>query len=120
MPEPAESELMAEAWADVLDGEVPISDLERVYTRAMRDKTDTFPLTAPMMVKAYRDICDSDRAAPRIPQEANLLPGEVCKKCFGTGMEEFVVNGYRQAKRCDHVVEQPIGPRDPDAEVDTW
>src|SRR6185503_2237277 len=70
-PTAQESGLLAETWAEVLDGEVPMKDLDAAYLRAMRDKQGGFALTANDLVKAYRDNCESERVAPR--QDSNLL-----------------------------------------------
>lgn len=93
---------MAEAWSEVLAGVIPEDRLEDAYLRAVRDKTDTFPLSANELVAGYRALCESERSAPRLAQDVNLLPGEVCQKCFGTGWEEFRENGYKQSRRCAH------------------
>lgn len=95
---------MAEAWSEVLSGVIPEQQLESAYLRAIQDKADNFPLTANDMVAGYRANCSSDKAAPRLAQDANLLDGEVCKKCFGSGLEQYVENGYKQVRRCDHIV----------------
>lgn len=104
LPPLTNEELLAhtQAWAQILYGVVPENDLERSYLRAMRDKETTFALSAPEMVQAYRAECQSEIASPRPAQDANLLPGEVCQKCFGTGWEEFKENGYKQSRRCTH------------------
>lgn len=105
---------MAEAWSEVLSGEVPESHLEAAYVRALRDKQGGFALTAADLVSGFRANCESERNAPRLVQDANLLNGQVCGKCHGTGMEEFTEQGYKQMRRCDHAM--PIA--DIDADVD--
>ena len=105
MPTAQESELLAETWAEVLDGEIPVTDLDAAYIRAMRDKKDSFALTANDMVKAHRDNCESARVAPRVPQDANLLSGEVCPRCHGTGFEQYREGGYINSRRCDHATD---------------
>lgn len=105
--EPADAVVTVRAWAEILDGEVPENYLERAYVRAMRDKETGFALSAPELVQGFRSVCASERTAPR--QDSNLLPGEVCQKCFGTGMyapDKRDALGYRlPAQRCDHVAE---------------
>jgi hypothetical protein len=117
---PDEFQLAVETWSEVLDGEVPGNALQEAYIRAARDKTDGFPLGANDLVTGYRANCESERAAPRLAQDRNLLTGDICKKCHGSGWEEFKENGYRQVRKCDHLVEGFIGPPDPDADVDSW
>lgn len=94
--------LMTEAWTEVLEGEVPPSYLDAAYLRAVRDKGTSYALTASDVVKGYRDECESERAAPQIPQNTRLLAGEVCGKCFGSGREEVISGGYRVSRRCNH------------------
>lgn len=99
-------------WAEITFGVIPESQLEGAYFRAMQDKEDGFPLTAPGLVKGFRANCDSDRVAPQIPQDSRLLTGDVCSKCFGTGLyvpDEKDAQGYKlPAQRCDHVpIEDP-------------
>jgi hypothetical protein len=102
MPTAQESELLAETWAEVLDGEIPAKELDAAYIRALRDKKDGFALTANDMVKAHRDNCESNRV-PRLPQATNLLSGDVCPRCFGSGLEQFIdAEGYKQSRRCEH------------------
>jgi hypothetical protein len=110
--------LLATAWSEVLDGEIPEKYLEPSYLRAMRDKESGFALSSNDMVKAYRDICLSERSAPRLAQATNLLSGDVCPKCFGSGMEQYVEGGYKQVRRCDHA---PT-PRaeDDDSDIQNW
>lgn len=118
----AEFEASVEAWREVVDGEVPERDLDAAYIRAMRDKTSGFGLAANDIVKGYRDNCESERVAP-MPQDVNLLNGQVCPRCFGTGLEEYVEHGYKVARRCDHVVAEVQRPSvivDEDSEVDSW
>lgn len=102
MPEPTESHLMADAWVEVLEGEVPEGYLEAAYLRAMRDKGNGFGLSANDLVQGYRDLCESERAAPQIPQNSRLLPGEVCQRCFGSGREQKLEGGYMVSRRCSH------------------
>lgn len=104
--EPSEMIVAARAWAQILEGEVPDNYLEQSYVRAMRDKETTFALSAPEIVQAYRNICQDERAAPPIPMDRNLLPGNVCGKCFGIGMEvpegRDAVGYKLGARRCSH------------------
>lgn len=105
MPTAQESELLAETWAEVLDGEIPVESLDAAYVRAMRDKTDSFPLTANDMVKAHRDNRESARVPASPPQDSNLLTGDVCPRCHGTGLEQYREGGYINSRRCDHVTD---------------
>ncbi len=99
----AEFEASVEAWAEIVDGEVPEKDLEPAYIRAMRDKQDGFPLSSNDIVKAHRDICESERASPRLAQNRNLLRGEVCQRCYGCGREQYQdEDGYLVSRLCDH------------------
>lgn len=91
------------AWSEILYDAVPQSQLEHAYRRAMQENEDGFPLTAPKLITGFKRFCESQRTTPRIAQDSNLLNGEVCKRCHGTGMEEFVESGYKQMRRCDHV-----------------
>lgn len=94
---------MADAWTEILEGEVPANYLDAAYLRAMRDKGNGFALSANDLVQGYRDVCQSERAMPQAPQYSNLLEGEVCKRCFGTGMESYAApDGYLQSRRCSH------------------
>lgn len=62
-----------QAWAEIFYGEVPESDLSAAYLRAMRDKDSSFALNASDVVRAFRANCESERAAPRMPERTNLL-----------------------------------------------
>jgi hypothetical protein len=91
------------AWAEIVFGVIPESRLQDAYVRAMRDNADGFTLTAPGLVKGYRDLCESERLAPQMPMDRNLLPGNVCSRCFGTGLEQFIeADGYKSSRRCEH------------------
>lgn len=116
MPDPAESDLLAETWTEVLEGEIPANYLETAYVRAMRDKQSGFALSSNDMVRAYRDVCLSERSSPRLAQGRNLLSGEVCPRCFGTGMEQYIADGYKQVRRCDHAL-APLA-EDDDSDID--
>lgn len=96
---------MAEAWVEVLEPVIPESSLEAAYLRAAQDKGSGYPLAASDLVQGYRANCDSERAAPQIPQTANLLTGDVCKRCFGTGWEQYREGGYANMRKCDHVID---------------
>jgi hypothetical protein len=100
--EPEELVITLSAWTEILGGAVPENDLEPAYIRAMQDKENTFALGASEIVKAYRANCASERAAPRKPQTINLLEGEVCQRCFGSGWELVRKNGYDEARECGH------------------
>jgi hypothetical protein len=102
-------------WAEIVFGVIPESQLERAYARAMQDNADGFTLTAPKLVQGYRSLCASEASAPQLPQTSNLLAGKVCKKCFGSGMEQYVEGGYKQVRRCDHVVAE-----DDDSDIQNW
>jgi hypothetical protein len=108
------------AWAEITFGVIPENELERSYVRAMQDRDSSYAIGAPNLIKAFHDNCDSERAAPRIVQDRNLLSGDQCSKCFGSGWEEFRESGYKQVRKCDHQVEGFIGPRDPDSDVNSW
>lgn len=115
-----EFNLAVEAFAEICGGEIPLDDLEHAYIRAMRDSEKGFAPGADDLVRGHRANCASEAASPRPAQDRNLLPGEVCKKCFGSGWEQFTEGGYKQVRKCDHVVEGFIGPPDPDSDVDLW
>ncbi len=92
-------------WTEILAGEVPETDLVKAYVRAARDKKSSFGLTATEIVQGYRAFCESERVSG-MPQDNNLLPGRVCGKCHGTGMElVWTDRNYQLARRCDHVEE---------------
>jgi hypothetical protein len=93
------------AWAEILFGVIPEPELERSYLRAMQDRESDFPVGAPSLVKAFRDNCASDAASPRIAQDTNLLPGNVCSRCHGSGWEQYRDGNYMNSRRCDHVVD---------------
>lgn len=96
------------AWAELLFSVIPESKLGAAYVRAVQESEDTFTLTAPKLIQGFRALCDSERSSPRIAQDSNLLTGEVCQKCFGLGWEQYIENGYKQVRKCDHVaVEDP-------------
>lgn len=118
LPPLTNTELLAHVstWEEIALGEIPEIYLETAYVRAMRDKDSGFALTASDLVQGYRANCESERALPQIPQSNNLLTGEVCQRCFGTGMEQFRESGYANMRRCDHV---PL-VTDEDADVDSW
>lgn len=100
---PVEFEIAVESWAQVIGPAIPESKLEAAYIRAMTDKESGFALGASELIKGYRDHCESERYAPQTPMDRNLLPGEVCQRCFGTGMEIFCdADGYKQSRRCEH------------------
>jgi hypothetical protein len=101
--EPAEVATQARSFATIIEGEVPDTYLESAYVRAMRDKESSYPLSAPEIVQAYRAITADETAAPPIPRDRNLLPGNVCSRCFGQGIEQILVDGYKQGRRCDHI-----------------
>lgn len=116
----------ARAWSEILDGEVPEKDLESAYVRAMRDKETGFALSAPELVQGFRAFCVSERTAPQIAQNSNLLVGAVCPRCHGSGMEMVTAgpdDRYSYARRCDHVIAEVQKPSvivDEDQDVDTW
>ena len=101
---PDEFQGAVEAWSQVVAGEIPLDDLHKSYVRAMRDKQDGYALTANDLVRSYRAECESERVTPR--QHHNLLSGEQCSKCLGTGMETYMEHGYSVARRCDHMLEK--------------
>lgn len=39
-----------------------------------------------------------------------------CLRCFGVGMEQYFADGYKQVRRCDHV----IALKEEDDLVDSW
>lgn len=92
-------------WAEIVFGVIPEAQLEAAYFRAMQDKADSFPLTASDLVQGYRANCESERSAPQIPQDKNLLAGDVCARCFGTGWEQYREGSYANVRKCDHAVE---------------
>lgn len=92
------------SWCDVLDGEVPERDLEDAFRRALRDKDSSYSFGSSEVVKGYRANCESERAAPRQAQDRNLLAGDVCGKCFGSGWEPTIVDGYKTRRLCDHLI----------------
>ncbi len=102
---PDEFRLAVRTWCEILDGEVSGNDLSSAYIRAARDCQDGFPLSAGDIVRGYRANCESERVAPR-PLDSKMLTGEVCGKCYGSGLyvsDEKDAQGYKlPAVRCDH------------------
>jgi len=112
MPPLENEELMIHVatWSEILLGAVPENRLADAYVRAMQDSDNTYTLTAPQLIQGFRSLCASERNA--LAQTTNLLSGDVCKKCFGSGLyvpEGKDAQGYKlPAQRCDHVpVEDP-------------
>lgn len=94
------------AWAELLFGVIPENQLEWAYVRAMQDKDSSFALTAPGLIQGHRNACASEAASPRQPQDRNLLTGDVCPRCHGTGFEQYREDGYVNSRRCDHVIDE--------------
>ena len=95
------------AWSEILYDAIPQVRLDDAYRRAMQENEDGFALTASKMIAGFKHLCESERVAPQIPQNAKLLNGDVCPKCHGSGMEIIVDQDddrYKVAMRCDHVV----------------
>lgn len=68
----------------------------------MAEIRDLYP---PM--KPFGKIAQSEFERARAEQEKmNSKPSDfpTCPRCFGIGWEEYRENGYRQVRKCDHVV----------------
>lgn len=103
-------------WSEILFGVIPEGRLSDAYVRAMQDNADGYTLTAPKLIQGHRANCESDRVGPQIPQEKNLIGGDVCQRCFGTGWEQYREGGYANVRKCDHIPTDDLT----DADVDAW
>lgn len=73
---------------------------------------------SPVPMKPFGRIAQAEfeRArAERAKIQQASDPGPVCQRCFGTDWEEYIENGYKQVRRCDHVIAD-----DDDSDVDNW
>lgn len=92
---------MIAAWVEVLGPIVPPEKLEDAYLKAMQDRSSTFPLSSTEICSAYKDMVAVQGLHPNT-NPSRLLGGETCKRCFGTGLEEYVEDRYKMVRRCDH------------------
>lgn len=78
---------MVEAWSEVLIGVVPEARLETCYLWAMQHRDSTFALGAPEIVRAWLVVAEAERYRPVAAKMTQMLQGEVCSRCNGTGVE---------------------------------
>lgn len=98
---PDEFQAAVEAWSQVLRS-VPEFELESAYVRSMETRDSGFAIGAPDVVRAYNELC-KERSA--VPSTHDYTAQVICKRCFGSGMEQYMDEGYLTSRRCNHVHE---------------
>lgn len=93
---------MAASWEEHLShANVPTELFGDVYQEAMAGYDDKGPFGITEMIRAWPAV--RTRFEAKTAQEER--DGANCQRCFGTGLEEVLVDGYKEARRCNH---QPL------------
>lgn len=97
-----EMRVAVEAWNEVLSGAIPIGRFSDCYVYAMRNRESSFALNAMDMIAAWKSIRSSEMH--KTPPGRFELSGDVCSKCWGTGVEvvEDEFHKTTSARPCSH------------------
>ncbi len=101
--EPREFSVAVEAWIEIINGAVPAMRLNDAYLSAMRNRETNFAIGAPEIVKAWKEIQESERHKGNTAWLSRMLSGDVCARCHGTGTEVIMNGNVATGSRpCDH------------------
>lgn len=93
-----------EAWSEIVTDVIPFSRLNDAYLGAMRNRETNFAIGAPELVKAWKVISEAERYRPMTGADIEqMLRGDVCKDCHGTGTEIITEGDYTTSRVCLHL-----------------
>jgi hypothetical protein len=54
-------------------------------------------------LQSEQERAQAEQAKLAEQEQPSLDPAASCQRCYGTGFEQYLENGYNQVRKCDHL-----------------